>query len=81
MNGDSKSQDSIEEDIAIDDVDLDSEFDLDDNEPLMVLDDPEDDIIDPEAKPASVRNRKQTPFARGAHAVDRLDSSGDEEVT
>ena len=59
---DDKSRDSIEEEIITDDDDLGS--DLDDDEPLMTMNDLEDDLRGQGQKRMSIQERKGTAFKR-----------------
>ena len=72
---DDKSRDSIEE-IIIDDGDLGS--DLDDDEPLMTMNDLGDDFRGQGPKRRSIHERKGTPFKRVTFACDVDDYCGDD---
>ena len=74
---DDKSRDSIEEEIIIDDDDIGS--DLDDDEPLMTMNDLEDESGGQRPKRRSISERKGTPFKRVTFACDVDDDCDDDD--
>ena len=74
---DDKSRDSIEEEIIIDDDELGS--DLDNDEPLMTMNDLEDDSGGQGPKRRSIHERKGKPFRRVTFACDVDDHSHDDD--
>ena len=74
---DNKSRDSIEEEIITDDDDLGS--DLDDDAPLMTLNDLENESGGQGQKRRSIHERKGTPFKRVTFACDVDDDSDNDD--
>ena len=74
---DDTSRDSIEEEIIIDNDDLGSDFD--DDEPLMALNDLDDDPPGQGQKRRSIQERKKTPLKRVTFASGVDDDCDDDD--